>query len=162
MASYEHELSSPPSNARSRELWVQHAAGFILFEDSRAYAVQQIDPALTSEARAAVLEGIDHALYGLMMIIDGVSGTLANARNQVQLAMIVRHLARDASGETRVVSELDLADGDGMCMGFHGWRENDFGEHRPVASSRKKRAPTKVPPRKPARRKARAKRKRRT
>ena len=24
--------------------------------------------------------------------------------------------------------EVDLVLGDGMCMGYHGWREHDFGE----------------------------------
>ena len=31
-----------------------------------------------------------------------------------------------------VVAAIDLREGDGMCMGYHGWREGDFGKH-PVA-----------------------------
>ena len=33
----------------------------------------------------------------------------------------------------KVVAELELSDGDGMCMGYHGWLEGDFGED-PVAA----------------------------
>lgn len=64
MATWEHELVGPPSKPRALELWLQHAAGFILFE-----------------------------------------------------------------------SELDLRQGDGMCIGYHGWREGDFGKH-PIAVPR--------------------------
>jgi hypothetical protein len=31
--------------------------------------------------------------------------------------------------------EVDLRQGDGMCMGYHGWLEGDYGKH-PVAVAR--------------------------
>ncbi len=31
-----------------------------------------------------------------------------------------------------VVEELNTLEGDGMCMGFHGWIENDFGSEEIV------------------------------
>jgi hypothetical protein len=34
----------------------------------------------------------------------------------------------------QTISDCDLADGDGMCMGFHGWRDGDFGQN-PVVES---------------------------
>jgi hypothetical protein len=132
MATFKHELTPPPKDPRARELWLQHAAGFILFQDSRAYAIDRIDPRLDSNARAAVVKGIDDALYGLMMIVDGVSGQLANDLDEVSIAMLVRHSSK--SGDSALLEELDLRDGDGMCMGIHGWREGDFGEHPPAVT----------------------------
>lgn len=132
MATHKHELTSPPKDPRARELWIQHAAGFILFQDSRAYAIERIDPRLDAKARAAVVKGIDDALYGLMMIVDGVSGQLKNDSEQVSLALLVRHTRRSSSGDSAILNELDLQDGDGMCMGIHGWREGDFGAFPPA------------------------------
>ena len=139
MAASEHKLSSVPKDKRARELWIQHAAGFILFEDARGYAREKIDPRLKPEVRAAVEKGIDDALYGLMMIVDGVSGRLANPTNEVHLAMLVRHVRQRANGDSEVVEEVDLAYGDGMCMGMAGWVEGDFGAHPPAGRGASKR-----------------------
>jgi hypothetical protein len=141
MATYKHELTSPPKDARARELWLQHAAGFILFQDSRAYAIDRIDPRLAPKARAAVLKGIDDALYGLMMIVDGVSGQLSNDSDEISIAMLARHSRRLSSGNAALIEELDLQNGDGMCMGIHGWRNGDFGEHPPAAARDESPAP---------------------
>ena len=45
MATWQHQLVDPPTEPRARELWLQHAAGFIIFEDVRRYAMERIDPA---------------------------------------------------------------------------------------------------------------------
>jgi hypothetical protein len=132
MASYQYTLTTPPEDERAHELWIQHAAGFILFQDSRAYAIAQIDPTLEPAVRDAVVKGIDDALYGLMMIVDGVSGCLGNDKDEISLSMHVRHLRKTPSGESALVQELDLQDGDGMCMGIHGWRAGDFGKNPPA------------------------------
>jgi hypothetical protein len=132
MATWQQELIDPPTEPRARELWLQHAAGLIFFEDVRRYAMERIDPALTGEVRAAVQKGIDDALYGLMMVIDGVSGGVSNANHSVFIDFIVRLTARGDSENRCVLSEVDLRHGDGMCMGFHGWLEGDFGKN-PVA-----------------------------
>ena len=83
MSTADYQLWTPPTDPRERELWLQHVAGFILFQDMRDYARQQIDPSLTHEARV----------------------------------------------------NMDVLDGDGMCMGYHEWRDNDFGETMPFVSS---------------------------
>ena len=129
MASYDLELQSPPKEPRAFELWLQHAAGRILMEDVRAYALENIAAGLTAEARAAAEKSINDALYGLMMVIDGESGTLSNENQQVELSVQVQLVERSSSD---VVAAIDLREGDGMCMGYHGWREGDFGKH-PVA-----------------------------
>lgn len=128
MPTYDHKLASPPTDARGRELWLQHAAGFILFQDARQYAIDRIDPKLSPDARAAALKGIDDAVYGLMMVIDGVTGALRNDQLAVALKVAVQLLERGPSSDETVVTEVDLAHGDGMCMGYHGWLEGDFGK----------------------------------
>jgi hypothetical protein len=149
MATSEHELDSAPTASRDRELWLQHAAGFIVFEDIRRYAMEKIDPALTGETRAAVQKGIDDAVYGLMMVIDGVSGGLSNANHSLYIDFIVRLATRgDAEKAEKVESEVDLRSGDGMCMGYHGWLEGDFGKNPVVKAAKAKSKSTKKPPRK--------------
>jgi hypothetical protein len=135
MATWQHQLVDPPVEPRARELWLQHAAGFILFEDVRRYATERIDPALTAESRVAVQKGIDDAVYGLMAVIDGVTGGISNASRTVYIDFIVRLATRGDPASAEVLSEIDLRNGDGMCMGFHGWLEGDFGND-PVAVSR--------------------------
>jgi hypothetical protein len=118
-------LAPIPEEPRTRELWLQHLAGYILFEDARRYALDRLDPNLSPEARAAAQQGIDDALYGMMMIVDGVSGSVKNASHEVNLRMSVRLVQRQ---DHQVLEQLDLFDGDGMCMGYHGWLKGDFGE----------------------------------
>ena len=129
MASYQRILQTPPEELRALELWLQHAAGQILFEDVRAYALEKMASGLSEEARAAAEKGINDALYGLMMVIDGVSGALANQVQHVELNVQARLVD---SQRSNVVAAIDLKDGDGICMGYHGWLEGDFGAH-PVA-----------------------------
>lgn len=134
MATYQYELATPPEEPRARELWLQHAAGFIVFEDIRRYAMERIAPVLTDEARAAVEKGIDDAVYGLMMVIDGVTGGISNANHTLYIDFIVRLARRGDSRTGGALSEVDLRQGDGMCMGYHSWLAGDFGKS-PVAAT---------------------------
>ena len=108
---------------------MQHAAGFIIFEDVRRYAIERINPAIEGEARAAVVKGIDDAVGGLMEVIDGVTGGFSNTKQTVYIDFIVRLANRGNPKDEKVISEVDLRKGDGMCMGYHGWLEGDFGKH---------------------------------
>jgi hypothetical protein len=128
MASYEHTLADPPSKQRDRELWIQHTAGFIFFEDIRKYAIEQIDPSIKGKNRKAVLKGIDDAVYGLMMVIEGVSGSLKNDHHEVLVDFIARYQNREESFGGEISLEKNLREGDGMCMGFHGWLQGDYGK----------------------------------
>lgn len=115
---------------RSRELWLQHAIGHILFRDVRDYALGQMDSTLSPEARAAATKAANDAVYGLMMILDGVTGSLENDSSTVSLQVLAQ-LTTKKNGE--VVHSLDLSNGDGMCMGYHYWQAGDFGEIPPCA-----------------------------
>jgi hypothetical protein len=117
------ELSAAPTEPRALELWAQHAAGLILFERVRAAGLASIDPQAPADQRRHAERAVDAAMYALMRLIDGVSGGIAGAERSVNLKFLVE--VRE--GE-RVTYSLDLSDGDGMCMGYHLWREGNFGE----------------------------------
>lgn len=127
MSAGDYELVDPPSDRERRRLWLQHAAGFILFENVRRYAIEQIDTTASAEARQSAEKAIDDCMYGLMRVIDGVPMNLRNSTYSVDVSMIVG-LGRGRE----TIEEFDLRNGDGVCMGFHMWKEGDFG-HDPVA-----------------------------
>lgn len=122
-----YKLTNPPTEERARELWLQHAAGFILFQDMRKYAIDQIASNTDDNTKDMIIKGIDDAIYGLMMIMDGVTGCLKNDQYAVSIENIIK---LERNGVT--IQEIRTFHGDGMCMGFHGWKENDFGDIYPV------------------------------
>lgn len=127
MGSSDFVLGPLPPAGRRRELWLQHAAGFIFFEDVRGYAIRRLDPGLDEKAKAAALKAIDDAVYGLMMVLDSVSGGLGNSEYSVHLETRVC-LAEKKEGIGERIESVSLFEGDGMCMGYHGWLESDFGK----------------------------------
>lgn len=114
MAAFEFNLLEPPNDPRQRELWLQHAIGFILFQDVRDYALQQIDASLKDDEKSAAIKAINDAVYGLMMVLDGVTGSLSNESRRVNLRVFAELV--DVKTD-EVVESLDLMDGDGMCRG---------------------------------------------
>jgi hypothetical protein len=129
MATHHYQLTDPPAETRARELWLQHAAGFILFQDVRQYAIDRIPKDYDAAQRAAAISGIDDAVYGLMMVLDGVTGGLANEKLRLSLQTKAQlHKVDDRS----LVQEIDLFRGDGMCMGYHMWKDDDYGRTRPA------------------------------
>lgn len=137
MATYEYSLTEPPTDEREKELWLQHGAGFIIFQDARQYAIDEIPANYDDEQRSIALKAIDDAIYGLMMIIEGVSGCLKNEKFMLSIETKVKLQAINKN-ELELVEELDLAQGDGMCMGYHGWREDDYGRVRPAIKNKAK------------------------
>jgi hypothetical protein len=117
------KLTNPPVDDRSRELWLQHAAGFIIFEDMRNYAIKEIPATADKETREMIIKGIDDAVYGLMMIMDGVVGVLKNDEYTVSIESNILLEKND-----EIIEKVNTLNGDGMCMGFHGWKDGDFGE----------------------------------
>lgn len=119
-----YKLTNPPINERARELWLQHATGFIIFEDIRKYAIDRIPSDTEDTTKELIIKGIDDAVYGLMMIMDRVTGNLKNDEYTVTIENII---TLEKNGEK--IQEINTFNGDGMCMGYHGWKENDFGEN---------------------------------
>ncbi|HCN49500.1 MAG TPA: hypothetical protein DIT10_10465 [Chryseobacterium sp.] len=116
------ELANPPSDQRDRELWMQHGAGYIVFENIRKSAISKIPSEADNTLREAHLTAIDNTIYGMMMQMDGIFGSLENENYRLDLQT---NIVLYKDGE--VMEELNTLEGDGMCMGFHGWIENDFG-----------------------------------
>lgn len=115
-------LANAPTEPAALDLWMQHAAGFIFFEKVRAAGLATLEPNAPKEIRAAVELAVDSTVYALMMQIDGVSGGLRGADVEIKLTFGVDLIRDDA-----VVANVDLRNGDGMCMGFHSWADGDFG-----------------------------------
>lgn len=136
MNSENFDLAPPPSDPESRQRWLQHAAGFILMRDVRRHAQERLSSDLTPEARQAALQVIDDAVYGLMMVIEGVSGGLCNDTHALSIDFVARLVDKRENQTGRPVDEFDLRRGEGFCGDFHGWIEDDFGEN-PVAVPRK-------------------------
>ena len=116
-------LTDPPKDDRSKELWLQHAAGFIIFRDIRNYAIDRISANTDKEVNEQIIKGIDDSIYGLMMMMDGVSGVL---KNDKYLVRIESKILLEKNKE--ILQEINTLDSDGMCMGFHSWKDGDFGE----------------------------------
>lgn len=123
-------MANPPEDKRDKELWLQNAAGFILFRDMRSYALDRIPADISTNTREQIIKSIDDTIYGLMMMMDGVSGTL---RNDDYLVSIESKIILQKRGVT--IQEVNTLEGDGMCMGFHSWKENDFGEDAIIKSN---------------------------
>lgn len=105
------------------ELWMQNAAGLIIFERVRAAGLATLDEKANKNIKKAVELAVDATIYALMMQIDGVSGGLRGKAGELDLTYTVK-LTKDDS----TVVEIDLRNGDGMCMGFHSWCDGDFGD----------------------------------
>jgi hypothetical protein len=113
-------LANPPNDPRRADLWLNHAIGYALVRDIRDYAKEKIDPNLSSDAKAAANKAIDDALYGVMMVLDGVPERFQNDRFSVAIeSQMVLY-----DGE-QVAIRTDSFEG--FCMGYHGWLEGDFG-----------------------------------
>jgi len=119
----EYSLTNPPQDERKRELWLQNTAGFIIIQNMRNYAINKIPTETPLEVKEKIIKGIDNTIYGLMMIMDGVTGTLENENYLVRLES---KILLEENEET--IQEINTLDSDGMCMGFHGWKEGDFGK----------------------------------
>jgi hypothetical protein len=85
--------------------------------------MEQLADSLTDRERSVAQEAVDHALYGLMQVIDGVTGGLKNDEWAVDLRVTVQ-----LHHHKLVTEALDLFEkGDAMCMGYHYWQEGEFG-----------------------------------
>lgn len=123
LATRDYELVGPPTGDRARELWIQHAAGFIPMEDVRRQALRGLPKGLSSAKLAIAEKAIDSSLYCLMAVIEGVTGALRNETECVNLRLVVVHeRMRPIGEEDEEIASLDLAAGEGPWMGMVGSR----------------------------------------
>jgi hypothetical protein len=93
-------------------------------------AISRIDPALSEPEHNAALKAIDDTMYGLMMVLDGVAGSLGDFERRLRIDAVIRLTA-----EGEVLAEEIVSEGDEMCMGYHMWIEGRYGDD-PVAERR--------------------------
>ena len=122
------------SQPKTYETWSQepHARwidagnnfGWHLMRAARDYAFKRIPKDASPEVRATAERAALDAIYGVMMLLDGVaSSTSGNA--QIEYALVARIRT---GANANAVENIELApDGDGLCMGFQGWIAGGFG-----------------------------------
>jgi hypothetical protein len=112
-------FSKWPSDPHAR--WVQAANTFgrHLMAAARDYAFGRIPESAPPEVREAAEKAALDAIYGVMMLLDGVANAKMDKSHRVEYALFAR--VRKAN-QPDPVEQFELApDGDGLCMGYHGW-----------------------------------------
>ena len=108
-----------PREPHRRWIAAGNAFGAHLVAAAIEYAVDRIPAGADAAARALAAKAARDAVYGAMMLLDGVAASDLGPDARAEYVLLSRVRSR-ASGE--VAEEFELApDGDGLCMGFHGW-----------------------------------------
>ena len=95
-------------------------------ESAREYAFSRIPEGISEQERKTAEKAAMDAIYGVMMLFDGVVGGISDEAFDWEYLLKVRITSRDTQ---KVIEEIELApDGDGLCMGYAGWKEGDFGD----------------------------------
>jgi hypothetical protein len=114
-----------PEDPRDRELEAENTFGMHLFMHVRDAALERIPAGLSAECRLAAARAIDDTIYQMLALLDGVPGRAVGPEAVAEYVLSV-HLKRRGSNS---VETFGLAPGgDGLCMGFAGWREGKFGD----------------------------------
>jgi putative AlgH/UPF0301 family transcriptional regulator len=105
--------------------WIDagHTFGVHLMKRARDQALATIPPTVSEETRAAAVEAVHVAIGGMLQLLDGIFRNQIDERHRIEYALT----ARIIEDNTKVVETVELApDGDGLCMGFAGWWEEQF------------------------------------
>jgi hypothetical protein len=118
--------ASWPSEVHARWIRAGNTFGRHLMAAARDYAFGRIPkdtpPAQRELAEKAALD----AIYGVMMLLDGVARSPIDDEHRAEYVLSLRVLRES---EEAPVERFELApDGDGLCMGFHGWVAGNFGK----------------------------------
>jgi hypothetical protein len=98
------ELGDLPDGTDQRRIHLSNAFGRVLLDNADA---------------------ADDVLYSVLQLLDGVTPPIANDSVRVEFVLTAR--VRDLSTNA-VVDAVELApDGEGLCMGYAGWIDGDFG-----------------------------------
>lgn len=119
------ELGQVSEDAHARLIYVSNVFGRVYFRAARdpfRDRVRSLPPPLRPEME----ELLDGALYAVLQVLDGVTDHVGNDNLKVEFVLSAR--LRDKANRS-VVDEIELGpNGEGLCMGFHGWVEGDFGD----------------------------------
>ena len=109
----------------SHERWIDAANvfGSQLFTYAREEQMSNLAEDLTTRERTIAVEAINNTLYAVLMMLDGVVDLKVDANHSTEYSLMQRVF----DDQSRLVSEIELTpNGDGLCMGFHGWKSNEF------------------------------------
>jgi hypothetical protein len=120
----ELDIGPLPEDAHARLIHLSNVLGRVLFDSVRNPARERAQ-AMPEGVRREAEMLVDDVLYGVAQILDGVTRPIGNDRLDMQLVISAR-LRYKGSGEVGEVVELG-PNGEGLCMGFAGWVEGDFG-----------------------------------
>jgi hypothetical protein len=113
--------------AEPHHQWIAagNAFGRHLLAAARDYAFGRIPTSASPEAQELARKAALDAIYGMMMLLDGVAASPVGQDHSAEYVLLSRIRSRQ-SGEA--VEQFELApDGDGLSMGYHGWVAGDFG-----------------------------------
>jgi hypothetical protein len=122
------DLGRIPEDEHARLIYLSNVFGRLFVEMARSPAHERA-ALLPQEVRQEVISIVDSALYAVVQILDGVIDPIRNDQLDLEFALLAR-LRETSSGST--VDEVELGpSGEGLCIGFHGWVERDFGSATP-------------------------------
>jgi len=113
------------SDPHARWIQVGNTFGRHVMASSRDYAFERIPKSVSTEVREIAARAVLDAIYGMMMLLDGVAEAKIDESHRAEyvLSARIRNTERD-----QPIEQFELApEGDGLCMGFHGWAAGDFG-----------------------------------
>jgi hypothetical protein len=111
-----------PKSKDGRRIEMTNHFGRDLMIAARNYAFEKIPAEASPEAKRLARKALLDAIYGVTMLLDGVSNNLIDEQRSVEYALMARVVTRDDKAET--LEEIELApDGEGLCMGYHDWVE---------------------------------------
>ena len=122
----EHPLSylSWPADEHARWIRAGHTFGRHLMAAARDYAISRMSKTMTLEERRVAEKAALDAIYGMMMLLDGVANSDLDKDHVVQYVLSAQVID---NGSKVPVEEFELApNGDGLCMGFHAWTAGEF------------------------------------
>lgn len=118
-------FSKWPTDPHARWIQAGHTFGRHLMAAARDYAFERIAKKAPPEVREAAEKAALDAIYGMMMLLEGVADSRIDESYVVQYALFARVLK---GNQPNPVEQFELApDGDGLCMGYHFWITGDFG-----------------------------------
>jgi hypothetical protein len=109
--------------------WIDcgHTFGRHLMASVRDYAFERIPKGTRPRARALAKKAALDAIYGMMMLLDGIPWNGIDEDHHVRYALEARII--DSRRGSKVVERFELAPGgDELCMAYHGWVKDEFGD----------------------------------
>lgn len=114
-----------PTDPHARWIQAGNTFGRHLMAAARDYAFERIAKSIPPEVREAAEKAVLDTIYGMMMLLDGVTDSGIDESHVVEYVLFARIQKVNQDGP---VEQFELApDGDGLCIGYHGWVAEDLG-----------------------------------